>query len=66
MSNENQRLYTKQELDIELIKQKTDSFAQTLTRIESRMDWMLGTFIGMNALIITGLLTALGKAFHFF
>ena len=59
-------LYTKNDLDIALLKQKDDHFEQALGRIESRLDyvagdikstqaaqfaWIMGSILGIYGLI---------------
>lgn len=56
--SENVRLYTRQELEIELLKQKDRELENTLNRIESTQKWMLGLmgtgFIGLLSLMADG------------
>jgi hypothetical protein len=51
-------LYTQQELDIELLKQKDNELEKTLDRIESTQRWMFGLmgtgFLGMLSLLAHG------------
>lgn len=50
--------YTKEQLDIELLKQKNDAFSKSLDRIESNQRWMFGLmgsgFIGLLGLMAHG------------
>ena len=61
------QMYTQEQLDIELLKQKNSTFEQALSRIEQKVDshfhWMLGCIIGLYGVSITGLIAALCKAF---
>lgn len=52
-------LYTKEQLDIELLKQKDTDIERTLERIESIQKWMLG-------LMGTGFFSLLGLMAHGF
>ena len=52
-------LYTKEQLDIELLKQKDTEIERTLERIESTQKWMLG-------LMGTGFFSLLGLMAHGF
>lgn len=65
MNNEEVKLYTKQELDIELLKQKNEDIYtnfgnvyKTLDRIESNQRWMFGLmgtgFVGLLSLMAHG------------
>jgi hypothetical protein len=60
-------MYTQEQLDIELIKQKNSTFEQTLIRIEQKVDshfhWMLGCILGLYGISVTGLIAAIGKAY---
>lgn len=53
-----QLIYTQEQLDIELIKQKNDEFYRTLDRIESHQKWILSImgsgFIGLLGLMAHG------------
>ena len=52
------KLYTQQELDIELIKNNQSYLFKTLERIESNQKWMLGVmgsgFLGLLGLMAHG------------
>ncbi len=65
-----QTVYTQEQMDVALLKQKNSTFEQALIRIEQKVDshfhWMLGCIFGLYGIAITGLLAALGKAFAFF
>ena len=51
-------MYTKEQLDIELLKQRNEEFFRTLDRIESNQKWMLGImgsgFLGLLGLMAHG------------
>ncbi len=53
------KTYTKEQLDIELLKQRNGEFQRSLNRIESTQRWMLG-------LMGTGFLGLLGLMAHGF
>jgi|GEM_PF-3393859 hypothetical protein len=57
--NGSSELYTREQLDIELIKQKDIEIEKTLERIESTQKWMLG-------LMGTGFFSLLGLMAHGF
>jgi len=61
------KFYTKEQLEIALLKQKNSTFEQSLIRIEQKVDshfhWMLGTILGLYGLALTGLIAAIGKAY---
>ena len=52
------KLYTQEQLDIELLKHKNDEIYRTLDRIESHQKWMLGLmgtgFLGLLSLMAHG------------
>jgi len=52
-------LYTQEQLDIQLLKQKNDTFNEALMRIESNQRWLLG-------LMGTGFISLLGLMAHGF
>ena len=60
-------VYTQEQLNIELLKQKNSTFEQALIRIEQKVDshfhWMLGCIFGLYGISITGLIAAIGKAY---
>lgn len=53
-----ENLYTKEQLDIALLKQKNDTFNQTLNEIKANQRWLLGLmgtgFIGLLSLMAHG------------
>lgn len=65
-----QQLYTKEQLDIELIKQKNSTFEKMLERLDHKIDshfhWMVGLMFGIYAMGLTGLIGALGHAYNWF
>lgn len=68
MSNEMK--YTQEQLDIALLKNTNEGLLRTLTEIKSEIKtqfhWTLGLMFGIYALGITGLISALGKAYGWF
>lgn len=62
--------YTREQLEIELLKQSRDTIGETLKRLESKIDsqlhWTMGLLFGLYAMIITGLITALGHVYGLF
>lgn len=55
----NTELFTREQLDIELLKQKDGDIEKTLERIESNQKWMIG-------LMGTGFFSLLGLMAHGF
>lgn len=55
----NPEMYTREQLDIELLKQKDGDIEKTLERIESNQKWMIG-------LMGTGFFSLLGLMAHGF
>lgn len=54
----NQEFYTKEQVEIELIKQNNSYIIKTLDRIESQQKWLIGVmtsgFVGLLGLIAHG------------
>jgi hypothetical protein len=52
------QLYTQEQLDVELLKQRNEEFSKSLNRIESNQKWMLSLmgsgFIGPLGLMAHG------------
>ncbi len=69
MSN-NAAKYTQEQLDIALLKNTNEGVLRTLSEIKneikSNFHWTMGLILGMYALGITGLVSALGKAYGWF
>lgn len=70
-------LYTQEQMDIALMKNNQGTISKTLERMDSRLDrmeakvdshfhWTLGLTLGMYAMVITGLIGALGHAYGWF
>ena len=59
MSSSSESLYTREQVDIELLMQKDTEIEKTLERIESTQKWMLG-------LMGTGFFSLLGLMAHGF
>lgn len=64
------QMYTREQLDIELLKQKNSTFEKMLERLDQKIDshfhWMVGMMFGIYAMGITGLIGALGHAYAWF
>jgi len=62
--------YTQEQLDIALLKYANEGILRTLSEIKSEIKsnfhWMLGLILGIYALGITGLVSAIGKAYSWF
>jgi hypothetical protein len=56
--NKDVEVFTREQLDIELLKQKDSELEKTLDRIESTQKWMLGLmgtgFLGLLSLMAHG------------
>ncbi len=56
--NARAEMFTKNDMDIALLKQKNDDFNQSLLRIEGHQRWMMGImgsgFIGLLGLLAHG------------
>ncbi len=65
-----EQMYTQEQLDIALLKQKNSSFEKMLDRFEHKLDshfhWMVGLMFGIYAIGVTGLVGALGHAYGWF
>ena len=61
------QMYTQEQLDLALLKQRNSTFEQALIRIEQKVDshfhWLLGSIFGLYGISITGLIAALCKAY---
>jgi len=71
------KIYTQEELDIELLKQKNDSFHDFLMEIKndmreirgdvkSQFHWLMGSISVLYVSLIGTLVTALAKSFKWF
>ncbi len=64
------QMYTKEQLDLELIKNNNNHIFKALERLEQKVDshfhWTLGLIFGMYAMGLTGLIGALGHAYGWF
>ena len=62
--------YTQEQLDIALLKNTNEGILRTLSEIKSEIKshfhWTMGLILGMYALGITGLVSAVGKAYGWF
>ncbi len=62
--------YTQEQLDIALLKNTNEGILRTLSEIKSEIKshfhWTMGLILGMYALGITGLVSAVGKAYNWF
>lgn len=58
MSNQDKKIYTQEQLDIEILKNNDTHLYKTLDRIESHQRWLLGIissgFLGLLGLIAHG------------
>lgn len=69
-----ENMYTQEQLDIELLKNTNNSIVISLTRLENAIQhnsnatdtnfkWTLGLMLGIYAIVISGLLSAIGKVY---
>lgn len=62
--------YTQEQMDIALLKNTNEGILRTLSEIKgeikSHFHWTMGLILGMYALGITGLVSAVGKAYAWF
>lgn len=62
--------YTQEQLDIALLKNTNEGILRTLSEIKgeikSNFHWIMGLILGMYALGVTVLVSALGKAYGWF
>lgn len=62
--------YTQEQLDIALLKQKNDSFHETMKEIKeeikTQFHWLMGSISVLYISLIGTLVTALAKSLHWF
>jgi hypothetical protein len=68
--NKEVKLYTQQELDIELLKQRQDSFSLEMKGLgdaaRSQFYWIMGTTSALYLTLVSTLITALTKSLKWF
>jgi hypothetical protein len=66
----NDAIYTQEQLDIALLKNSNEGILRTLTEIKaeikSNFHWTMGLILGMYAIGLTALVSALGDATGWF
>ncbi len=66
----NEKLYTQEELEIELLKQRQDKFSVELKQmsddVRSQFYWIMGTTSALYLILISTLITALAKSLKWF
>lgn len=64
------QLYTKEQLDIELLKQKNDAFHEMMKEIrqelKSQFHWLMGSMSVLYVSLLGILVSAIGKSLHWF
>lgn len=72
-----EKLYTQEQLDIALLKNNNEGIIISLnrldnsinkleTKIDSNLHWTIGLMFGLYAMVVTGLLGALGHSYGWF
>lgn len=65
-----QEMYTKEQLDIAILKNTNEGILRALSRIESEIKshfhWTMGLILGLYTIGIGALISALGKAYGMF
>lgn len=63
-------LYTQEQMDIALLKNTNEGILGTLQRMEQKTDanlhWTIALMFGLYAMVITGLVGAIGHAYGWF
>lgn len=73
----NNKIYTQEQLDLELMKNNQSNLSKTLERIEStfhrleqkvdsHFHWTVGLMFGLYTMGLSGLIGALGHAYNWF
>jgi hypothetical protein len=64
------KMYTQEQLEIELLKNNQSHIFKVLDRIDQKVDshfhWTLGLILGMYAIGLTGLIAAIGHSYNWF